>query len=118
METFTNSYFISSILALTSGLTIVSYKGYATKQGWAMGKLFESDSNLLKIIALLAILGGFIELFFVVSWYMVIIYAIGAWLLSGAFTAMFRTSTQWLSILMLIASVVIWVAGGMQVVNI
>jgi hypothetical protein len=102
-------------MATTAGITIVSYKAYAQQKGWPIGKVFES-STWLNIIALLAILGGAVELFFNIKWYWAILGVIGAWLASGAITAVFAKHTQILSILLLIASVLVWIIGGVQIV--
>ena len=88
----------------TAGVTIISYKGYATKKGWAIGTMYYSDSSILKIIGMLSIASSFIAAFFFVKWYIVLIGAIVGWLLSGGITAIFRESTQYIAIGILLLS--------------
>ncbi|NLK93431.1 MAG: hypothetical protein GX273_10035 [Bacteroidales bacterium] len=88
----------------TSGVTIISYKGYAHKKGWPIGTMFESDSSIIKIIGLLAIFGSAISAFFFIKWYMVLIGLIGGWFLSGLISAIFTKNTQILSLVLFIVS--------------
>lgn len=88
----------------TSGVTIISYKGYAQKKGWPIGEMFESDSSIIKIIGLLATWGSAIAAFFFIKWYLVLIGLIGGWLLSGFISAIFTKNTQILSLVLFIIS--------------
>lgn len=88
----------------TSCVTIISYKGYAQKCGWKIGKLYDSDISFIKIVALVFMASSFIGSIFYIKWYIVLGGSIIAWLFSGAITAIFRFHTQWISILMLILS--------------
>jgi hypothetical protein len=92
------------LLLLTSGITIISYKGYAEPRGWPIGTMFESDGSIIKIIGIVAIIGSAIAAFFFVKWYLVLIGILAGWLISGALTAVFRQHTQILSVLMFIAA--------------
>ena len=87
-----------------SGVTIISYKGYAYKKGWPIGIMFESDSSIIKIIGLLAIFGSAIPAFFFRKWYFVLLGRIDVWLLSGVITAILTEHTQIFSLILFIVS--------------
>lgn len=88
----------------TAGITIISYKGYAVQKGWPIGSMYYSDSSILKIIAMLSMLSSFIIAFFYIKWYFVVGGSLVSWWISGALTALFRISTQYIAIVMLILS--------------
>ena len=92
------------LLLYTSGVTIISYSSYARKRGWPVGKMFDSDSSIIKIIGMLAIFGSAIAAFFFIKWYLVLIGLVGGWLLSGAISALFTRHTQILSVVLFLVS--------------
>lgn len=113
-----NNFIIGSFLAMLGGVTVVSYKSYAKKMNWTCGSIFDADANWLKIIAILAMVGGFIEMFFLVEWYWALLSLAVAWLVSGLITGVLREKTQLVSILLLIASVLVYFVLGAEIVNV
>ena len=92
------------LLLYTSGVMIISYKNYAIKNGWPIGRFFQSDSNVLKLIGLLAIFGSTITAFFFIKWYFVIIGLLVGWILSANISNLLKKHAQILSIVMFLLS--------------
>jgi hypothetical protein len=88
----------------TSGVTIISYKGYAQKKGWPIGSMFESDSSIIKIIGILSIIGSAIAAFFFIKFYWILAGLFVGWILSGLISAIFAKHTQIISIILFIIS--------------
>jgi hypothetical protein len=88
----------------TSSVTIISYKGYAQKKGWPIGRMFESDSSIIKIIGMLTLFGSAITAFFFIKWYWVFAGLFCGWLLSGMISAIFAKHTQITSLILFIIS--------------
>jgi hypothetical protein len=91
-------------ILFTSSLTIIAYNRFAWQRGWQVGKLFESDNNLIKIVAMLSMITAFVTAFFFATWYFVLIAAFVSWFAGTIITAMFRSSTQILAIVLWLAS--------------
>lgn len=94
----------------TTGVTIISYKGYATQKGWPIGKLFSSGSSILNIFGILSIAISFFGAFFYVKWYFVLLGALTGWLISGVITAIFHSTTQYIVLVLIIISLVLLIS--------
>lgn len=81
-------------------LTIWSYSGYAEPRGWSVGTLFKDKllENLIFFVLIIIIVFGF----FLVLWYEVLLSVFIAWLISGTITAIFKSYTQFISIISLV----------------
>lgn len=92
------------LLLYTSGVMIISYKNYAIKNGWPIGRFFQSDSNVLKLIGLLAIFGSTIAAFIFIKWYLVLIGLFVGWVLSANISGLLKKHTQVFSIILILTS--------------
>ena len=105
------------LLAYTSGVTMLSYKVYAHRQGWPVGKLYYLGlkfqitrhgkliySTFIEIVGSFLIVVSFICSFFFVKWYFVLMGLILGKLISDFIIAIFRSHAQWIAILMLLFS--------------
>lgn len=113
-----NSYILSSIIAITGGFTISTYKEYAIKNGWPIGKLYFSQKGWLTVIALLSIVGGSIELFTIVKWYSAIGLIFISFFLSWLITIIIKSNIQWIAFLLLALSLLIYLIGGAETVKV
>ena len=113
-----NTYLISSIIAIIGGFSIGTYKEYAKKYDWPMGKVYITKKVWLAIIALLSIIGGSIELFTIVKWYSAIGLIFLSYFLSWLLTIIFKSNIQWIAFLLLIFSVLIFLIGGVEIIEV
>jgi len=90
----------------TAILIIIAYDRFAWQRGWPVGKLYESDNNLIKIIAMLSMITAFVTAFFFTCWYYVLLAAFVSWFAGTAITALFRSATQILAIVLWLTSYV------------
>lgn len=88
----------------TASLIIIAYNRFAWQKGWPVGKIFDSDASLIKYIAMLSILTSFIAAFFFATWYYVLIAVLLSWFLGTTITALFRSATQIIAIVLWIIS--------------
>lgn len=113
-----NTYTVSSILIVLAGFMAMMYRGYAEKYGWAIGSVWYKKESLIGFLVWLAIIPGIIQLIHELNFIKGI--GIGAALF---FTApivlyVFKTHSQYLIYLMIPASLLIWIIGGVETVTI
>ncbi len=109
---------IGSLMKMIGGLLVITYKDYALKKGWPVGALFASDVSWLTFIGTLSILVGFVELFFLIKWYLAIISSLGVVAASSIIANIFKEKTQYVSILLLIASIVVYSILGASIIRV
>lgn len=102
---------LSLFLFFVSGITIISYKNYATTRGWSIGAMYYSDANFLKTIAIASMIISAVTAFFYAEWYYVVAGLAAGWILSGIITALFRSFTQILAPAILLAAVIVLAAS-------
>ena len=113
-----NTYILSSIIAIIGGFSIGTYKEYAKKYDWPVGKIYITQKGWLAIIALLSIIGGSFELFVTVQWYFAIGLIFLSYFLNWLLTIIFKSNIQWLAFLLLVSSVLIYLIGGADLVEV
>lgn len=113
-----NGFVISSFLAVTVGFIANMYDGVAIRYGWPMGKLFTQHKKWVVTIGWLCIISGAIELFTDLKF----IKGIFAFIIAIVFAVMliriFKSNIQWISAIILLASVIIWIITGAEVVHV
>ena len=90
----------------TASLIIIAYNRFAWQRGWPVSKLFESDNNFIKIIAMLSMITAFVTAFFFTTWYYVLIAAFVSWFVGTTITTLFRSATQIFAIVLWLTSYV------------
>lgn len=111
-----SNYIISSVMAISAGFSINSYKEYAMKQGWPIGKIYTKYKVWIAYIAIMAMLGGAIELFFVTKWYFALALILFSLILSWFMTMLFKQNIQWLAFIILLVSVFVYMVFGAEVI--
>ena len=91
-------------MLFTSGVTIISYKGYAEQKGWPIGSLFRKGGGIIDMLGFLTTFGTIIASFFYIKWYIIVVGIIIGWLASGLITAILRVHTQVFTIILFIIS--------------
>lgn len=94
-------------IIFTMSLLILSYKSYALKNEWKIGRLFIDELSPIKIASISSLLFVLIAAFFITEWYYVLFAVIYSWLLSGATLAIFRDKTQILALSIFSISILI-----------
>jgi glucan phosphoethanolaminetransferase (alkaline phosphatase superfamily) len=112
-----NNFIFSSFLAVTAGFIANIYEGIAKKYGWPIGKLFTKHKGWVFTIAWLMIISGTVELMHWLSFLLGILSAGLSFVLAVILTYIFKYRIQWIAILILIGSIVIWIAGGARIVE-
>ena len=112
-----SSYIISSVMAISAGFLINSYKEYAIKNGWPIGKLYMKHQGWLVTIAIIAILTGSIELFFIAKWYFAILLILLSFVFSAVLTNILKQNTQWIAITILLASIIVYMTFGAELIT-
>ncbi len=106
---------LSSALAVISGLIFNMYDGVAVKYGYPIGKLFLKYKTWLVVIGWLMIVSGSIEIISQVSILLGLIIILGCIFFAVSLIALFKSNIQWISLLMVITSVIIWILGGASI---
>ncbi len=88
----------------TANLAILMYRNIAISLEWQMGRWFALENSRLKKIATLFLMGSIIVAFFFIKWYFVFIGLLVGFVLILIISSFFKTYTQYLSLLMLVAS--------------
>jgi hypothetical protein len=107
-----NLFVLSASLAVTSGFIFFMYDGVAIKYGYPIGKLFLFHKKWFLIIGWLMIIPGSIEFFSQTSFVVGLAIIFGCFITAMILIAIFKSNIQWISLLMVIASIVIWIIGG------
>lgn len=112
-----NYAIISSVLAVTSGFILNIYNGVSEKRGYPVCKFFLHQRKWLLLISWLMIIPGGIELFSqlggTIGMFSILFCFIGAMILISKFKA----NIQWMSLLMACTSIIIWIIGGIRIVE-
>lgn len=95
---------IQIILVLLNfiGITIISYKGYASQRGWNVIGVYDNDSGVFRTLGAILYFATLLASFFYFDWYKCLIGALIIWLCSGLTTAILREKTQYLPIVILL----------------
>jgi hypothetical protein len=102
---------------ISAGFSINSYKEYAFKNGWPIGKLYMKHGGWMVTIAIIAILTGIVELFYVTKWYFALLLILLSFVFSGILTKIFKQNTQWIAFIILLASLIVYMILGAEVVT-
>ncbi len=96
-----------ALLALTFGLgfVVVAYPDYADRMGWPVGAWFRSDSSLIKIWGVLAVIAAPVAAIFILPWWTAVIVVIGGFALGYMITRLFRRLVQ---VIALIGLPILW----------
>ena len=113
-----NNFIVSSGLAVSAGFIGLMYDGYATKYGWPMGRLFRNHQGWIVTIAWLCVIPGSVELINQLSWLLGIVSILLSFISALILTGLLKERIQWISILMILASILVWTIGGIEIIEI
>lgn len=106
---------LSSALAVTAGFIFVMYVPTALKSGIPIGKLFLTRKSWLVTIGWLMIIPAGIELISLLGILFGLGLTLGCFVASGILISTLKSHTQIVSLLMALASIIIWIVGGATV---
>lgn len=112
-----NSIVISSFLAVTVGFIATMYNGVAEKYGWHIGKLFSNHKGWIAVIGWICIISGSIELISELHFLKGIFAVVVALILAVISMRIFKSNIQWISLIAILASIIIWIIGGAEIVQ-
>lgn len=106
------------MLAIVAGSIGAKYKRFAERYGWPIGKLFYYHDGWVKVLSIIAIIGGVIESFSLLKFWMGSLSIGLSFLLGWLLIVLFKERVQWIAIICLIASIVVWCAFGFEIMKI
>jgi hypothetical protein len=112
-----NLFVISASLAVISGFIFNMYDGVAVKYGYPIGKLFFYYKKWLVGIGWLMIVPGSIEILSQISFLTGLALIFGCLIAAVVLIALFKSNIQWISLLMVLASIILWIVGGASIVT-
>ena len=112
-----NPFVISSILIVLAGFIVMSYRQYAEKYGWPIGRIYYTKESWLGFFVWGCVIPGTIQLIHELSFLKGIGITAGLFFIAPIVIYIFKTWVQYLWILMTILSIIIWIVGGAEVIQ-
>lgn len=113
-----NSFVMSSTLAILAGFIVMSYRQYAERYGWAIGGIYYTKESWLGFFVWACVIPATIQLIFELSFLKGIGITIGLFFIAPVVIYIFKTWVQYLWIVLIILSIIIWMVGGIEVINV
>ncbi len=88
----------------------------ADKYRWPIGNFFTKYHGWIITIGYMTLISGVISVFYYSGFLLAILYLLLSFLGTGVLFFLFKHKMQLLSILILIISAIVWIAGGTEVV--
>lgn len=108
---------VSSILIVISGFIVMSYRQYAEKYGWPVGRMYYTKEKWLGFFVWACVIPGTIQLIHELSFFKGIGITVLLFFISPLVIYIFKTWVQYLWILLTFISLILWIVGGIEVVQ-
>lgn len=94
-----------------------TYKEYAIKQGFPIGKVYFKHHSTVVFIALIVMLIGVIQLFAFAKFLNALLFIGFGLQLSCVLTALFKQNIQWIAFVLLLIAIFVFMIGGAKTVK-
>lgn len=108
---------ISSCFAAIAGFLIISYSGFVDKHGYPLSEFYQKYASGLSFLGWILIASAGFQLFSQLKFFSILVF-IGCFVASTGSIWIFKKHIQWISFLLIIVSILIWVIGGVEIVSI